>query len=97
MKEQKSTSPDYYLSLYKEWKSSGLPIGLFCERASVKYATFRYWVKKIEESSIADPGFTELRMNQGHPEPIVVVSFPTGASLSFYQLPDTSWLKMLLS
>lgn len=97
MKEQKSTGRNHYQTLYQKWKSSGLPVGVFCEQASVKYATFRYWVKKIEQPDIADSGFTELRMNQVNSDPIVLLNFPTGASLSFYQLPDTAWLKTLLS
>lgn len=97
MKEQKSSSRDHYVSLYQEWKSSGLPVGLFCERASVKYATFRYWAKKFEQPDIADSGFTELRIKQGNSAPIAVLNFPTGASMSFYELPDTGWLKTLLS
>lgn len=97
MKKQKSSSRDHYVSLYQEWKSSGLSVGIFCERASVKYATFRYWVKKIEQPDLTAPSFTELRVNQAHTEPIAVLSFPTGASLSFYQLPDNAWLKALLT
>jgi|SRR5690606_1075748 hypothetical protein len=102
MKNSRTLGRDYYLALYQQWKSSGLSVGLFCLQTSVKYATFRYWVKKIEESNLTDSGFTELRMSSGGPprgssEPIAVLNFPGGASLSFYRLPDTIWLKTLLS
>lgn len=97
MKDQKSSSRDHYLSLYQNWKSSEVPVGIFCERASVKYATFRYWVKKFEQPGPAESGFTELRLNPGNAEPIAVLNFATGGSLSFYQLPDTAWLKALLA
>lgn len=97
MKNSRTLGRGYYLALYQQWKSSGLSVGLFCEQSSVKYATFRYWIKKIEESDLTDSHFTELRMSSVSSEPIAVLNFPGGASLSFYRLPDTIWLKTPLS
>jgi hypothetical protein len=97
MKDQKSAGREHYLALYQDWKSSGQPIGLYCERASVKYATFRYWVKKFESPDLSGPGFTRLQVNSGSSAPVAVLNFQAGVSLSFFQLPDTAWLKTLLS
>ena len=97
MKNSQSPGREHYLALYQDWKSSELPIGLFCERASVKYATFRYWVKKFETPDLAGPGFTLLQVDPVSSAPVAVLNFPTGASVSFFQLPDAGWLKTLLS
>lgn len=97
MKDQETKGRDYYLGLYEDWKGSGLPVGSFCKQASVKYATFRYWAKKFDTPANVVPGFTELRMKPANPAPVAVLDFPSGVSLSFYQLPDTGWLKTLLS
>lgn len=98
MKQETTTSPrDYYYSLYEEWKASGISVGLFCQQASVKYATFRYWSKKFGREEAVGPGFTELRVNGPEPDPVAVLHFPNGASLSFHRLPDAVWLRALMS
>ena len=97
MKDQKSTSQDHYLALYRGWKSSWLSVGLFCEQASVKNATFHYWVKKLNSPQLLTQVLLELRMNQISLEPIVVLSLSAGASVSFYQFVDTRWLETLFS
>lgn len=97
MKEEQLNKKAYYHDLYREWKSSGDPVGLFCERVSVKYCTFRYWVKRIEEESNEEPCFTQLGVSGFPTEALAVVGFPGGCTLSFYHLPDPVWLKALLS
>ena len=77
-----------------------MPVNTFCEQESIKYATFRYWVKKFEQPSITTTGFTELKMDNSNAslacDPIGVVRFATGTTLSLYVLPDPAWLKVLL-
>lgn len=98
MKDLQTISPrDYYHSLYEEWKASGISVGLFCKQSSVKYATFRYWSKKFGQEKNVDTGFTELRVSDPEPEPVAVLNFPNGTRLSFQRLPDTAWLRALIS
>ena len=97
MKEEHLKKKAYYHDLYQEWKSSGDPVGLFCKRVSVKYCTFRYWVKRIEEGSKGDSGFTRLAVSGFNAEALAILDFPGGRTLSFYYLPDPVWLKALLS
>lgn len=97
MKEQMRRDKSYYHALYQEWKSSGEGVGLFCKRKSVRYCTFRYWVKKIEASSGGENGFTELDVIGFGSEAVAVLHFSGGSTLSFYHLPDALWLKRLLS
>lgn len=98
MKKEITTSPrDYYHSLYEDWKASGISVGLFCQQASVKYATFRYWSRKFGQEGNADTGFTELRVNGPEPETVAVLNFPNGARLSFHRLPDAAWFRALMS
>lgn len=47
MKDQETKGRDYYLGLYEDWKGSGLPVGLLCKQASLRYSTFRYWARKF--------------------------------------------------
>ena len=100
MKKSQNKSSDHYLALYQRRKDGNLPVITFCEQESIKYATFRYWVKKFEQPSISAAGFTELKMdNPGASpacDPIGVVRFSTGSTLSLYELPDPAWLKALL-
>ena len=97
-KEHKTET--YYGELYRRWQSSGLTVGAFCHQESIKYATFRYWTKKFEQSTNNVSGFTELRL--GKPSgmassgPIAVLSLGTQATLSLYELPDPAWLRSLL-
>jgi len=100
MKKSRNKPTEHYLALYQRWKDSNLPVITFCEQESIKYATFRYWVKKFEQPSISAAGFTELKMDSpgASPgcDPIGVVRFSTGSTLSLYELPDPAWLKALL-
>lgn len=100
MKKAQNKSIDHYLALYQRWKNSNLPVSTFCEQESIKYATFRYWVKKFEQPSVVAVGFTELKMeiSGASPscDPIGVVRFATGTTLSLYELPAPLWLKALL-
>lgn len=97
MKEQIRRERGFYHELYREWKSSGEPVGLFCKRVSVKYCTFRYWVKKIEASSGCENGFRELDVSGFGSEAVAVLHFSGGSTLSFCHLPDVVWLKRLLT
>jgi hypothetical protein len=100
MKKSRSKSSDHYQALYLRWKNSNLPVSTFCEQESVKYATLRYWIKKFENPSIEAGGFTELKMYTPGAslasDPIGVVRFSTGTTLSLYELRDPLWLKALL-
>lgn len=100
MKKARNKSNDHYLALFQRWKNSNLPVSTFCEQESIKYATFRYWVKKFEKLSIEAGGFTELKIDNSGislaSDPIGVVRFSTGTTLSLYELPDPLWLKALL-
>ena len=97
MKEEHQRKRAYYDALYQQWKSSGERVGLFCDRVSVKYCTFRYWVRRIEAESTEERGFTRLGVGSFHDEAAVVLHFPAGVTVSFSDLPDTAWLKRLLS
>lgn len=98
MKKAQNKSIDHYLALYQRWKNSNLPVNTFCEQESIKYATFRYWVKKFKQPSVVAVGFTELKTSGASlaSGPIGVLRFVTGTTLSLYELPDPLWLKALL-
>lgn len=100
MKKTRNKPNEHYLALYQRWKNSNLPVSTFCEQEPIKYANFRYWVRMFEQPSRGAAGFTELRMvNSGASlacDPIGVVRFNTGTTLSLYELPDPAWLKALL-
>jgi hypothetical protein len=100
MKKVRNQSSDHYIALYQRWKNSNLPVSTFCEQESIKYATFRYWIKKFEQPSVVAVVFTELKMETSGASlastPVGVVRFATGTTLSLYELPDPLWLKALL-
>ncbi len=100
MKKMRNKPNENYLALYQRWKNSNLPVSTFCEQESIKFATFRYWVRKFEQPSIGAADFTELKMdNPGASpacDPIGVVRFTTGTTLSLYELSDPAWLEALL-
>jgi hypothetical protein len=99
MEKEHKTEP-HYRELYLRWQSSGLTVGTFCQKESIKYATFRYWAKKFEQPENVVSDFTELKL--GKPSittisgRIAVLSFGTQATLSLYELPDPAWLRSLL-
>lgn len=100
MKNERNNSKGHYFALYQRWKHSNLLVSTFCEQESIKYATFRYWVKKFESPSSVAAGFTEIKMD--HPAaypsgaPIGLVRFASGTTLSLHEWPDPAWLKALL-
>ena len=100
MKNERNNSKDHYFALYQRWKHSNLLVSTFCEQESIKYATFRYWVKKFESPSLVPAGFTELRMDpfaaHASSAPIGLVRFASGTTLSLHEWPDPAWLKALL-
>ncbi|WP_025765014.1 IS66 family insertion sequence element accessory protein TnpA [Dyadobacter tibetensis] len=98
--EKEHKTEAHYRELYLRWQSSGLTLGTFCQQESIKYATFRYWAKKFEQSDNGVPGFTELKLSRPSimtsSGPIAVLSLGTQATLSLYELPDPAWLRSLL-
>lgn len=100
MKKARNQSHEHYLALYQQWKDSDLPVNIFCAQESIKYATFRYWVKKFESPSPVTAGFTELKTDPfaayASSAPIGLVRFATGTTLSLHEWPDPAWLKALL-
>lgn len=100
MKNERNNSKDRYFALYQRWKHSNLLVSTFCEQESIKYATFRYWVKKFESATPMVSDFTELKIDtfEAHASSasIGLVRFATGTTLSLHEWPDPAWLKALL-
>ncbi|WP_109675317.1 IS66 family insertion sequence element accessory protein TnpA [Dyadobacter jejuensis] len=45
----------YYRQLYGQWKDSNLGVKAFWEQQSVKYAIFRYWIRKCHQACSLRP------------------------------------------
>lgn len=81
-------------AMYDEWCQSGMSRKAFCREKGIGYATFNYWCKRLSDTGRS--GFTEVALPSVQTGTIEL-TLPSGARLSFQELPSTSWLKELLN
>ncbi|WP_289012056.1 hypothetical protein [uncultured Sphingobacterium sp.] len=100
MKKEQSKSQQRYQQLYRRWKDSGKGVRVFCQQESIKYSTFRYWIKRLETGSVIRQDFIEMKLDRvevksGHP--LAELRLTEKGTFIFYELPEPAWVKALLS
>lgn len=86
------------------WKSSGLSQKSYCEQSGIASHIFHYWLSKyrIREQGVnAEKGFVPVKVvsakQPASPAPFLEVIGCNGNRLVFFDQPDVSFLKSLLS
>ena len=82
----------------ESWYQSGQSKELFCETVGLRLHVFDYWRKKYEAEARegSAPGFCEVQPDQGSPNSVVRVVYPSGLVVEFGQVPELPYLQSLL-
>ncbi|WP_318452395.1 IS66 family insertion sequence element accessory protein TnpA [Photobacterium leiognathi] len=89
----------HWINIISNQQESGLSVPQFCKQHDINYATFHYWLKKLQQTD-EEQIIHQVIMNDSLPlESVVVVHLPNGlkvelpTSLSLAQIQ--TWLKAL--
>lgn len=97
----KLTTSEEMFAHVEAWKESGLSQKAYCHEHMIAYHLFPYWTKRYRMKhgeGQEKKGFVSVEVsNPGISAPLMELSGPGGLSLKFYQQPDVSFLKSLLS
>ena len=99
MKREQSKSQQRYQQLYRRWKDSGKGVRVFCQEESIKYSTFRYWIKRLEPGPASTQDFIEMKLGNLEAkchQPLAELRLAEKGTLIFYVLPEPAWVKALL-
>lgn len=91
--------------LYNQWQTQGISKQAFCNRNSMGYHKFNYWVKKIRGKNVATisppGGFSQISVPQPEllgrdQQALTAITFPSGARIELFGSLDGSFVRKLV-
>ena len=96
----KKINNDEYFDLFIRWQASGKTKASFAEEEGISRTAFYYWCRKFsmeEPSNTVQSSFSVITPDLGFQrEPVVRISYPSGASIEFFGKVEIESIKKLL-
>jgi transposase-like protein len=93
-------SNDEYYDLFSRWQASGKSKASFAEDEGISRTAFYYWCRKFSQENSSPMGqssFSVITPDIGfHREPVVRISYPSGAIIEFFAKVEIESIKKLL-